>query len=107
MDIPWIRGRVAQQAHVGLPEGTVEEEFARNGFFGRYAHLYRTHAKPGATKDEIIAASIAAQAHDFILEFDQTYGTVVGERGVTLGGQRQRMALARAFLHRPAHSRAG
>ena len=58
--------------------------------------------KPGATKEEIIAASIASQAHDFILEFDQTYGTVVGERGVTLsGGQRQRIALARAFLTDP------
>ena len=43
MSIPYIRGRVASQAHVGLPEGTVEEEYARNGFFGRYAHLYREH----------------------------------------------------------------
>ena len=50
MDIPWIRGRVAAQAHVGLPEGTVEEEYARNGFFGRYAHLYRQHAPVGDTK---------------------------------------------------------
>jgi len=58
--------------------------------------------KPGATKEEIIAASMAAQAHDFILDFDETYGTVVGERGVTLsGGQRQRIALARAFLTDP------
>ena len=58
--------------------------------------------KPGATKEEIIAASIAAQAHDFILGFDQGYDTVVGERGVTLsGGQRQRIALARAFLTDP------
>jgi ATP-binding cassette subfamily B protein len=58
--------------------------------------------KPGATKEEIIAASVAAQAHDFILDFDDTYGTVVGERGVTLsGGQRQRIALARAFLTDP------
>jgi len=58
--------------------------------------------KPGATKEEIIASSIAAQAHDFIMEFDQGYDTVVGERGVTLsGGQRQRIALARAFLTDP------
>ena len=52
MDIPYIRGRVAHQAHVGLPEGTVEEEYARNGFFGRYAHLYRTHAPVGWTRIE-------------------------------------------------------
>jgi ATP-binding cassette subfamily B protein len=58
--------------------------------------------KPGATRDEIMASSIAAQAHDFILDFDQSYETVVGERGVTLsGGQRQRIALARAFLTDP------
>jgi homogentisate 1,2-dioxygenase len=52
MEIPYVRGRVAQQAHVGLPEGTVEEEYARNGFFGRYAHLYRTEAPVGWTRIE-------------------------------------------------------
>lgn len=52
MQIPYIRGRVAAQAHVGLPEGTVEEEYARDGFFGRYAHLYREHAPVAWTRIE-------------------------------------------------------
>lgn len=52
MDIPYVRGKVAQQAHVGVPAHTVEEEFARNGFFGKYAHLYRTHAPVGWSRIE-------------------------------------------------------
>jgi len=48
----WIRGRVTRQAHVALPEGTVEEEFARRGFFGRTSHLYRTHSPCAWTKIE-------------------------------------------------------
>lgn len=39
----WSKGRVTRQAHVDLPEGTHEEEYARNGFFGRTSHLYRSH----------------------------------------------------------------
>jgi homogentisate 1,2-dioxygenase len=50
MDIPYVRGRIATQAHVAIPEGTVEEEYARNGFLGRYAHLYREHAPVGWTR---------------------------------------------------------
>lgn len=40
--IPYIKGLVTPQAHVNVPEGTFEEEYARNGFSGRYAHLYRS-----------------------------------------------------------------
>lgn len=57
---------------------------------------------PDATQAMIEEAAKAAQAHDFIMNFEDGYDTVVGERGVTLsGGQRQRLALARAFLTRP------
>lgn len=57
---------------------------------------------PNATQEEIEQAAKEAQAHDFILSFNEGYQTAVGERGVTLsGGQRQRIALARAFLSDP------
>lgn len=58
--------------------------------------------KPEATLDEIVTAAKEAQAHDFIMSFENGYDTVIGERGTTLsGGQRQRLALARAFLTSP------
>lgn len=58
--------------------------------------------KQEATREEIITAAKEAQAHEFIMSFDNGYETVIGERGTTLsGGQRQRLALARAFLTSP------
>ena len=52
-----------------------------------------------ATREEIEAAGKAAFAHDFIMQLPQGYDTQVGERGVTLSvGQRQRLAIARAFV---------
>lgn len=58
--------------------------------------------KPDASDEEVIAAAIAANAHDFIKELPEGYDTRVGERGVKLsGGQKQRVAIARVFLKNP------
>src|SRR5262249_56889484 len=57
------------------------------------------YARPEATQTEIVAAAKAANAHDFITALPEGYNTVVGERGMRVsGGERQRIALARAFL---------
>ncbi|KPK65033.1 MAG: hypothetical protein AMK73_04195, partial [Planctomycetes bacterium SM23_32] len=60
------------------------------------------YSKPGATQKEVIAASKAANAHEFILNFPEKYDTLVGERGMRVsGGERQRVAIARAILKDP------
>jgi ABC-type multidrug transport system fused ATPase/permease subunit len=57
------------------------------------------YGRPGATDEEVMEAARRAHAHDFIVELDQGYHTLVGERGIKLsGGQRQRIAIARAIL---------
>ncbi|AYD02114.1 ABC transporter transmembrane domain-containing protein [Neorhizobium sp. NCHU2750] len=54
---------------------------------------------PGASREAVREAAIAAQADEFISKLDQGYDTMAGERGITLsGGQRQRIAIARAIL---------
>ena len=60
------------------------------------------YAKPGVTKEEVIEAAKAANAHNFIMETPEGYETVVGEKGIRLSaGQRQRIAIARAILKNP------
>lgn len=57
------------------------------------------YAKPGARDDEVEEAARRANAHEFIQQLPQGYGTSIGERGVKLsGGQQQRLSIARAFL---------
>jgi ATP-binding cassette, subfamily B, bacterial len=74
---------------VFLFQGTVRENLA--------------YGRPDAGDAELERAARLAEAHDFIVELPEGYGTVVGERGQKLsGGQRQRLSIARAILKDPA-----
>lgn len=56
--------------------------------------------KPGATREEIIEAAKKASLHEFIMKLPDGYDTEAGELGDTLsGGEKQRIGIARAFLH--------
>jgi ATP-binding cassette, subfamily B, bacterial MsbA len=81
-----LRGQIAYVGQdVFLFRGSVRENIA----LGRL----------GATEAEIVAAARAAYAHDFIMAFPRGYDTPVGEHGLQLaGGERQRIAIARALL---------
>jgi len=60
------------------------------------------YGKLDATEEELIQAAKSAHAHEFIIELENGYNSIVGEKGVKLsGGERQRVAIARALLKDP------
>jgi ATP-binding cassette subfamily B protein len=61
------------------------------------------YGRPGASREDIVAAARAASIHDFIESLPDGYATMVGERGLKLsGGEKQRVAIARTLLKNPA-----
>jgi ATP-binding cassette subfamily B protein len=70
-------------------------------FFGTIADNI-AYGKPGASREDIVAAARAAHAHEFIMRMPQAYDSLLGERGQGLsGGERQRISIARALLINP------
>lgn len=60
------------------------------------------YGKPGASREEVVAAAKNANAHEFIMSLPEGYDTDIGQRGVKLsGGQKQRISIARVFLKNP------
>ena len=71
-----------------LFEGSIRDNIAMN--------------QPNASTEAIVDAAHAAEAHNFIMELPDGYGTQIGERGAGLsGGQKQRIAIARTLLQNP------
>jgi subfamily B ATP-binding cassette protein MsbA len=84
-----IKSLRASMALVTQESFLFDESVAANILYGR----------PGATRDDVIAAATSAAAHEFIMQLSDGYETRVGEGGLRLsGGQRQRIAIARAML---------
>ncbi len=70
-------------------------------FYGTIAENI-AYGRPGASREDIVAAARAARAHEFILKLPDGYDSLVGERGQSLsGGERQRISIARALLIDP------
>ncbi len=93
-DLRAVTTRSLREAIGVVPQDTVlfNDTIAYNIGYGRL----------GAGIADIMEAAKSAQVHEFILSLPQQYDTVVGERGMKLsGGEKQRIAIARAFLKNP------
>ncbi|KAL5572555.1 hypothetical protein UlMin_022152 [Ulmus minor] len=89
LQLKWIRGQM----------GLVSQDHA---LFGTSIKENIMFGKLDATMEEVTAAAMAANAHNFIRQLPEGYETKIGEKGALLsGGQKQRIAIARAIIKNP------
>ncbi|KAM3340523.1 putative ABC transporter B family member 8 [Capsicum galapagoense] len=89
LQLNWLRGKM----------GLVSQQ---NALFGTSIKENIMFGKVDATMDEVVAAAMTANAHNFITQLPEGYETKIGERGALLsGGQKQRIAIARAIIKNP------
>ncbi|MGO4955722.1 ABC transporter ATP-binding protein [Luteococcus sp. Sow4_B9] len=94
-----VAGHSIDQTPAELLRGSVGVVFQDASLFSGSIRENISYAHPGASDAEIEQAAREANAHDFIMGFEQGYDTLIGERGLKLsGGQKQRIAVARAML---------
>ncbi len=94
-----IDGRDVREFTLESLRGQISVVLQDNVLFAVSVRDNIAYGAPGASFEAVQAAAKMANAHDFIMALPQGYGTLVGERGVTLShGQRQRIAIARAAI---------
>jgi ATP-binding cassette, subfamily B, multidrug efflux pump len=98
----FVDGVDVRELKLGQLRRSVSVIFQETFLFSATVAENIAYGRPEVGRREIEDSARAAQAHEFIMELEAGYDTVVGERGVTLsGGQKQRVAIARAFLMNP------
>jgi len=92
--------REVRQASLRAAIGIVPQDTV---LFNDTIYYNVAYGRPEASRDEVEAAARHARIHDFVLGLPDGYATRVGERGLKLsGGEKQRVAIARTILKRPA-----
>src|SRR5258707_78802 len=99
---PLNKGKTTKQAHVGLPEGTYEEEHGRRGFYGRSAHLYHAHPPTNWVRFE---GKLRPHCFDLNLLQPSDLNDADGEPAAFLGNHDIKLSVSRRSTPMPFYFR--